>query len=103
MLEPTIPPPMTMTSAEFKTPLPQGDRIRKTRGQTGLPANCRQTAPEIHGSLVCPQRTRLRDSTKLAAKCLFGIFGGRVGRKRVDDLLPLRGHAGPGLLQHPEA
>src|ERR1017187_4472935 len=26
-----------------------------TRGQTGLPAHFRQTAPEIHGSLVCPQ------------------------------------------------
>src|ERR1039457_1610386 len=39
------------------------------------------------------------DSTKLAGEYLFGIFGGRVGGKRVDDLLPLRG---PGLLQHPE-
>src|ERR1019366_245400 len=27
---------------------------RGTRGQTGLAANCRQTAPEIHVSLVCP-------------------------------------------------
>src|ERR1035438_4757020 len=26
------------------------------RGQTGLPANFRQTAPEIHGSLVSPRR-----------------------------------------------
>jgi Zn-dependent M28 family amino/carboxypeptidase len=28
------------------------------RGKTGLPANFRQTAPEIHGSLVCPQVLR---------------------------------------------
>jgi hypothetical protein len=27
-----------------------------TRGQTGLPAHFRQTAPEIHGSLVSPRR-----------------------------------------------
>src|ERR1039458_2838189 len=27
----------------------------KDRGQTGLPANFRQTAPEIHGSLVSPR------------------------------------------------
>src|ERR1017187_911184 len=33
---------------------------RKTRGQTGLPANFRQKAPEIHGSLVSP-RVRLRE------------------------------------------
>src|ERR1035437_8004238 len=26
-----------------------------TQGQTGLPANFRQSAPEIYGSLVCPQ------------------------------------------------
>src|ERR1035437_527690 len=72
MLEPTIPPPMMITSAEIKMLVPQSDRIR------------------------------LRDSTKLAGKCLFGILGGRVGRKRVDDFLPLRGRAGPRLLQHPE-
>ena len=29
--------------------------VRRRRGQTGLPANFRQTAPEIHGSLVSPQ------------------------------------------------
>jgi hypothetical protein len=27
----------------------------ETRGQTGLAANFRQTAPEIHASLVCPR------------------------------------------------
>src|ERR1017187_328815 len=37
--------------------------------------------------------------TPRSGKCLFGILGGRVRGKRVDDLLPLRG---PGLLQHPE-
>src|ERR1039458_2839096 len=42
------------------------DRVEKpirgpgseTRGQTGLPANFRQKAPEIHGSLVSPRRAR---------------------------------------------
>ena len=29
---------------------------KENRGQTGLPANFRQTAPEIHGSLVSPRR-----------------------------------------------
>src|ERR1035438_6115698 len=33
----------------------QGTRGQGTRGQTGLPANFRQKAPEIHGSLVSPQ------------------------------------------------
>src|ERR1039457_2014608 len=46
-----------------------GDRIDKPiqgrpgsgdRGQTGLPANFRQTTPEIHGSLVSPRRGRIR-------------------------------------------
>src|ERR1039458_6061075 len=32
-----------------------GTRFRN-RGQTGLPANFRQKAPEIHGSLVSPRR-----------------------------------------------
>jgi hypothetical protein len=31
-----------------------GDRGQGDRKQTGLPANFRQTAPEIHGSLVSP-------------------------------------------------
>src|ERR1039458_8708643 len=61
MLEPTIPPTMMMTSAEFKTP-PSG-RARR----------------------------HIRDSTKLAGKRLFAFLGGRVRGKRIYDLLPLRG------------
>src|SRR5450759_4300435 len=72
MLEPTIPPPMMITSAELKTLLPRAVTLVQ----------------------------RLRDSTKLAGKCLFGILGGRVRRKRVDDLLPLC--ARRDLLQHTE-
>jgi hypothetical protein len=33
---------------------------RGERGQTGLPAGFRQTAPEIHGSLVSPQPAIIR-------------------------------------------
>src|SRR5664280_2833880 len=32
----------------------QGTRGQETQGQTGLPADFRQSAPEIHGSLVSP-------------------------------------------------
>src|ERR1019366_5951282 len=32
----------------------------ETRGQTGLPENFRQKAPEIHGSLVSPRAGHLR-------------------------------------------
>src|ERR1035438_9311657 len=35
-------------------------RCRGDRGQTGLPANFRQTTPEIHGSLVCPLRVGIQ-------------------------------------------
>jgi hypothetical protein len=38
-----------------------GERFREgERGQTGLPADFRQTAPEIHGSLVSPQAAIIR-------------------------------------------
>src|ERR1019366_2811926 len=45
-------------------PFLRDDRVEKpirgagpgNRGQTGLPANFRQKAPEIHGSLVSPRR-----------------------------------------------
>src|ERR1035437_4128416 len=30
--------------------------VMRTRGQTGLPANFRQSQPEIHGSLVSPRK-----------------------------------------------
>src|ERR1035437_9212814 len=42
-----------------------------TRGQTGLAANCRQNAPEIHASLVSPrefQQTAFPQTVKHAAE-----------------------------------
>src|ERR1035438_4606038 len=43
--------------ANFRQKAPEihGSLVGKDRGQTGLPANFRQKAPEIHGSLVSPQ------------------------------------------------
>src|ERR1039458_8609434 len=63
-------------------------RVRD-RGQTGLPANFRQTAPEIHGSLVSPRRapcargqisrkaksSRLRTRSERASRCSSGSPG----------------------------
>src|ERR1035438_7951923 len=46
-----------------------------------------------------PPHPHIGNSTKLAGRYLFGFLGGRVGGKRVDDFLPLRG---AGLLQQPE-
>src|ERR1035438_4910603 len=70
---------------------------RGNRGQTGLPANFRQKAPEIHGSLVSPRR----------APSVLSRFGGTeraaypAGQTRVcERLLPvfLRHHCQRGQL-----
>src|ERR1035438_6131216 len=42
-----------MVGRTMKAP---GSGTAASRGQTGLPANFRQKAPEIHGSLVSPRR-----------------------------------------------
>src|ERR1039458_815539 len=61
--EPIRPVP-TMTTFCMLVPCTERDRVDKprqapgagNRGQTGLPADFRQKAPEIHGSLVSPRR-----------------------------------------------
>src|ERR1035438_9377172 len=66
------------------SPSPEDDRVEKppqapgseNRGQTGLPANFRQKAPEIHGSLVSPR------GAQCARGQFFMKFRGLPPRKR---------------------
>src|ERR1017187_100746 len=79
-----------------------GDRVEKpipapgseTRGQTGLPANFRQKAPEIHGSLVSPRGHVPADRARIQF-----IPGWRIDEKRTIGavVFSLRAaFAGPG-------
>jgi hypothetical protein len=85
------------------------------RGQTGLPANFRQKAPEIHGSLVSPRRARrVRVSAGGIGEAhvhgalgdLFGAgfrSGGAGDGKRVGGAgaaARAQGHGFGGLLAH---
>jgi hypothetical protein len=49
---------VSMLATGGKAGRPECFTARGTRGQTGLPANFRQKAPEIHGSLVGPRRNK---------------------------------------------
>src|ERR1019366_9327863 len=60
-----------VTNLRFKVRL-TANRVRTDRGQTGLPANFRQRAPEIHVRLVSPPTSTAMGASTL---CLHSGFG----------------------------